>query len=234
MRPVNKGPDRGSYRPYGKACGPLQEAIGAYCSYCERWIASAIEVEHILPKKLNPAKKFRWINFLLACKNCNAGKQAANQPVRDQLWPDFDNTFIAFTYDSEGRVYPSNSLPPEILRKAQATWRVVNLNWHPDLYFPGMSNPSDKDFRYLHRKQAWKYASDKRDDLQKFDTPERREKVAVDALQRGMFSVWMAVFGGNSSMDRAVRCHLIEKFSGTDTTCFNRLGRACRSARGQI
>lgn len=234
MRSVNKGSDRGSFNPYQDACTPLQDAIGEYCSYCERWIASAIEVEHILPKKSNPSRKFRWINFLLACKNCNSGKSAANISLKDYLWPDRDNTFLAFVYDDEGRVYPRSQLPSQIAQKAKATWELTNLHWHPDVSFPGMHVPSAKDKRYVHRKQAWTYATDKRHELLKLDTPDRRLAVAKDALQRGMFSVWMTVFGSNSEMDRSVRLLLIQHFTGTAVECFDRFSNPRRSATGTL
>lgn len=234
MRPVNKGKDLGSFKPYSNACGPLQDRLGEYCSYCERWIASAIEVEHIQPKKPNPSQKFRWNNFLLACKNCNTGKGAVQIIVSDYLWPDVDNTFLAFCYDDEGRAYPNPKLPPAILQKAKATWTLTNLNWHPDITFPGMEEPSDKDHRHLHRKQAWQYAKNKRDQLLQCDTQSRRESTADDALQRGMFSVWMSVFGSDAQLDREVRKLLIARFKGTATQCFDRFGNPRRSSTGQI
>lgn len=234
MRPVNKGKDLGRFKPYTDACSHLQERLGEYCSYCERWIAAAIEVEHVLPKKLNPSQKYRWNNFLLACKNCNTGKGAGQVIVTDYLWPDVDNTFLAFCYDDEGRAYPNPRLPPAILAKANATWALTNLNWHPDPTFPGMVVPSEKDHRHSHRKHAWNYASDKRDQLLQCDTPERRILTAEDALQRGMFSVWMAVFCTASDLDREIRKLLIQKFVGTATNCFDRFGNPRRSSTGQI
>ncbi|AAZ98637.1 HNH nuclease [Thiobacillus denitrificans ATCC 25259] len=234
MRPVDKGKDLGSFKPYNKACAPLQDRLGEYCSYCERWIAAAIEVEHILPKKANPSQKYRWSNFLLACKNCNTGKGSDQIIVTDYLWPDLDNTFLAFCYDDEGRAYPNPRLPPAILEKAKATWTLTNLNWHPDTTFTGMVAPSEKDHRHSHRKQAWIYASDKRNQLLQYDTPDRRVSVAKDALQRGMFSVWMTVFNTTSELDREIRRLLIENFVGTATNCFDRLGNAHRSSTGQI
>lgn len=234
MRPINKGKDRGYFKPWGKACNALQDAIGEYCSYCERWIASAIEVEHVLPKNEYPSQKYRWGNFLLACKNCNSGKGHGAIAITDFLWPDSDNTSLAFCYDQEGRVYPNAALPPAIYAKAKAIWELTNLNWHLDTSFPGMSAPSEKDKRYIHRREAWLYANDKRDQLLQFDSQQRRESVMRDALQRGMFSIWMAVFGGQSELDREMRKLFINGFKGTSADCFNRLANPCRRATGQI
>ena len=59
MRPVDKGADRGEFNPYTDAQAPLIELLGMNCSYCERWIASAIHVEHKIPKSQNENLKYR-------------------------------------------------------------------------------------------------------------------------------------------------------------------------------
>lgn len=234
MRPINKGKDQGYFKPWGDAQTALQETIGAYCSYCERWVACAIEVEHVLPKNEYKSHKYRWNNFLLACKNCNAGKGHGNIKLADYLWPHCDNTSLAFCYDSDGRVYPSPTLPPSIFQKATRLWELANLNWHEDTSFSGMIAPSDKDHRYIHRKQAWAYANDKRDDLMVFDGAARRASVVQDALQRGMFSIWMSVFSQQSKLDREMRILLIQGFRGTAKSCFDKLGNPCRTATGRV
>ena len=71
MRPVNKGGDLGDFNPYNDAQQPLISRLGENCSYCERWIAGGIHVEHKLPKGEYPNFKLKWTNFLLACGNCN-------------------------------------------------------------------------------------------------------------------------------------------------------------------
>lgn len=230
MRPIDKGPDRGSFKHWTEAQQPLQDLLGEYCSYCERWVCSAIHVEHKLPKNDYPSYKFRWINYLLSCSNCNSTKQHGKLVLNNYLWPDNDNTFLAFLYDNEGRVMPQHNLPPSILSKTINTWRLVGLNRHGDTTTPGMETPTIKDYRWIHRKQEWEYASDKKRDLAIDDTAERREKVACDALKRGMFSVWMAVFADHTKMRRL----LINKFTGTSHACFDRLGNGIRSNRGQL
>ena len=42
------------------------------CGYCEDSVGD--EVEHIKPKDLYPEKVFMWENYLLACGQCNGGK----------------------------------------------------------------------------------------------------------------------------------------------------------------
>lgn len=234
MRPIDKGKDQGYFKPWGKAQNALLLAIGSYCSYCERWIACAIEVEHVLPKNEYKSHQYRWSNFLLACKNCNAGKGHGVINLPDFLWPDCDNTSLAFCYDSAGRIYPNPALPTSISQKATKLWKLANLNWHDDTAFPEMVAPSEKDHRYLHRRQAWVYASDKRSDLVVFDSAARRATVIQDALQRGMFSIWMAVFSQHSKLDREMRILLIQGFSGTAKNCFNKLGNPCKTGTGQL
>lgn len=46
MRPVDKGHKDKEYRPYTTAKRDLIEAIGPYCSYCERNMLSGGAVEH--------------------------------------------------------------------------------------------------------------------------------------------------------------------------------------------
>jgi len=227
MRPVDKGPDQGVFNPYKKAQQPLVAQIGEYCSYCERWIASAIHVEHKRPRNDYPDEKTLWANFLLACSICNPTKGFGNLELVDYVWPDTDNTFLAFCYDSEGRIFVSSELPMDISEKARRTWTMVGLNRHPDQFTAGFIKPSDRDKRWLHRRQAWQTALRQKQGLTLLDTSERRESIAEIAAERGMFSVWMTVFKD----DPDLRKRLIQRFLGTAIDCFdsetnpiNRLG----------
>ena len=77
MRPVNKGHKEKEYNPYGTARRDLFEAIGSYCSYCERNIHIGSEIEHVQPKSKVPEKEYSWDNFFivffisLATNSCN-------------------------------------------------------------------------------------------------------------------------------------------------------------------
>lgn len=46
------------------------------CAYCESKVlhVSYGDVEHIIPKSVEPAKRFEWINLTLACSVCNTNK----------------------------------------------------------------------------------------------------------------------------------------------------------------
>lgn len=230
MRPVDKGFDRGTFRPYTDAQKPLEDAIGRYCSYCERWIASGIHVEHKLPKGRYAGRKFRWTNFLLSCPNCNSGKGGGELKLSDYVWPDQDNTFSSFIYDREGRIMVSDALPLVAIKKAKELWQLVNLNCHPDLKITEHRLPTDKDFRWNDRRQAWEYAERKKKSLSKNRTGDRIIELADDALQRGFFSIWMAVFCD----DKEMRLALIKAFIGTDSNSFDRVGNSRRRLGGMI
>jgi hypothetical protein len=46
--------------------------------YCED--SEATDIEHFYPKSLFPLKAFEWINYLLACSNCNSNYKRALFP----------------------------------------------------------------------------------------------------------------------------------------------------------
>jgi uncharacterized protein (TIGR02646 family) len=233
MRPVDKGTDRGNFTPYQDAQQPLQDQLGEFCSYCERWISSGIHVEHKLPKNDYPNEEFKWTNFLLSCPNCNSGKGAGQLNLADYLWPDSDNTFLAFEYDSEGRVLISSQLSEGTKHLAESTWKMVGLNKHPDSG-SGFQAPSLKDKRWLHRQQAWAVASGKKKILDSLsshpDVQSFRDDAASTAVERGMFSVWMAAFDSDPEMKKL----LIQKFQGTATDCFDCNGMPVARQNGQL
>lgn len=102
MRPVDKGHKDKEYRPYTTAKRDLIEAIGPYCSYCERNILSGGAVEHKQPKSKVRSLEYSWDNFLLGCINCNSIKGSADvndANIRDFVWPDTDDTYHMIQYD---------------------------------------------------------------------------------------------------------------------------------------
>ncbi|WP_367156139.1 HNH endonuclease [Methylomonas sp. HYX-M1] len=230
MRPIEKGTDLGEINPYERAQQPLIERLGEYCSYCERWIASGIHVEHKKPKNEYPETKFSWNNFLLACGNCNSGKGHGQLNLEDYLWPDSDNTFMAFNYDSQGRVLPNKIHTDSINRKIEATWLALGLNKHPDSQISGQQTPTSKDKRWLHRQQAWQNAAKRKSQLAAFDTEERRTEIVEMTIQRGFWSVWMTVFQDDVDMRR----RLIEAFPGTCSNCFDGQFQPISRPGGQI
>lgn len=230
MRPIDKTPDRGSFPKYEDAQQPLTGLLGAYCSYCERWIASAIHVEHKLPKSDYPVEKLKWANFLLSCNNCNSGKGHGKLILDDYVWPDVDNTFLAFQYDAEGRVLARTGLVNDLDSKVHRTWKMLGFDRHPDRLTAGMQEPTKKDLRWLHRREAWQRATRLKNGLAVSDTQERRAAIADMATERGMFSIWMTVFEN----DVDIRQRLIVAFPGTAGQCFDAHGRAVLRAGGQL
>lgn len=230
MRPINKGQNRGTFNPYNDAQQPLIAHLGEFCSYCERLIPCGIHVEHKLPKDKYPALKYKWKNFLLACVNCNSSKGSALINLCDYLWPDSDNTFRAFTYESEGKVTPSSGFTNDLDKKIEDTWKLFGLNKHPDPTVEGFVKPSDKDRRWLHRKQEWETAIKNKDKLLNNDTSDVREILIERATAKGMFSIWFTVFSDDTDMKR----RLISAFSNTDNSSFDATYTPIARPNGQI
>ncbi|MBH1972137.1 HNH endonuclease [Moraxellaceae bacterium AER2_44_116] len=229
MRPINKGVYLYRLAKYEDAQQPLVVRLGEYCSYCERWIASAIHVEHKKPKKEYPTEQYSWGNFLLSCSNCNSSKSHGEMQLGDYLWPDADNTFCIFEYDEEGRVLPRLGFDEEVQEKIIKTWQLTGLNKHPDInVFDGMEKPSDKDNRWSHRSMAWRKAIRYKEGLKIVDSLERRHEAVEMAKERGMFSVWMAVFQDNVEMCRL----LIDAFPNTAKDCFDSQGKPIQRPNG--
>lgn len=218
MRPVNKGDDLGEFNPYQNAQQPLSDLIGEYCSYCERWVCSGIHIEHKKPKGEYPEFEYSWDNFLLACTNCNSSKGKARLDLDDYVWPDKDNTLRAFLYIEEGVITPNEVYPLPLNEKIKNTWELLGLNRHPNTYaYNGTQKPTNKDKRWVHRRDEWLKATDKKASLLKSDSNERRIDLVDLALQRGMFSIWYSVFYDDIDM----RKRLVGAFKGTETSCFD-------------
>lgn len=233
MRPVDKGADLGNFDPYNDAQQPLEEQLGSFCSYCERWVSSSIHVEHKLPKANYPAEEHKWNNFLLSCPNCNGGKGSGELDLSAYVWPDCDNTFRAFQYDKEGRVFVFSQLSDALKETATSTLRLLNFNKHPDTS-SGFEIPSPKDKRWLHRQQAWAKAEKKKKTLDELAShPEIinfKDDAADFAVERGMFSIWMTVFDNDPEM----KVLLIKKFTGTASDCFDSTGDALARPNGKL
>ncbi|MCO6465094.1 MAG: HNH endonuclease [Bradyrhizobiaceae bacterium] len=225
MRPIAKGAAPRTYAKYGDAQPDLVNAIDRFCSYCERHIAAAIHVEHKRPKKSHPLLELEWSNFLLACPNCNPTKGNFKVRLRRYLWPDDDNTLLAFTYHAGGVVRANRVLPKKLRSKANRTLQMYGLHKRPG----GHVEPSDRDYRWEDRRQEWDKAVLFRQQLQNHDTPSQRALVEA-AATRGMFSVWWTVFDGDVDMRRRLR----EAFVGTDPTSFDAWEQAVARPGGQL
>lgn len=227
MRPVNKG--KSPYQKidhYSEALPYLEKQLGEYCSYCEFPIKHVPEVEHIA-SMANGGDRTDWNNLLLGCKYCNTrkGKTTSQEDVDEYIWPDRDNTALAYTYqngvpkvnekkllevDSTGKFY----------KKAKKLFDLVQLDHVP--------NRKEKDRRFTKRNEAFQIAQESLNNWReiKRTTDDSRilepykKLIATTALEVGFFSVWMTVFSEESE----ILWMLIEKFPNTRKEYFDKAG----------
>ena len=178
MRPIEKGKINKTFTQYQDAKGDLINRLGEYCSYCERKLPASLAVEHVQPKSLHPERSLEWDNFLLACVNCNSSKLAADIRLGDYLWPDRDNTFLAFVYRDNGIINVNNKLDVKQKKCAQNILDLAGLQKRP-----GVNDLKKSDMRWKHRLEAWDTATDSLDDLLGNDTEALREMYC--AISRG-------------------------------------------------
>ena len=227
MRPVDKGAAPvAAYAHYAAAASDLEQRIGRYCSYCERYIATNLAVEHVQPKSLVSALALLWTNFLLACVNCNSCKGDTPISLTDYLWPDNDNTLQAFEYGTGGVVVPRPTLSATLRVKAQASATLVGLDRVPGSATP----PTQSDLRWLKRFETWCKANDALRRLARNDTVELREQIVDTALATGLFSIWWTVFAADPDM----RARLRLAFVGTCPNSFDANGNLQARPGGQL
>jgi HNH endonuclease len=232
MRPVLRGecPKSAdgtdiSFSDHREARDPLISRIGDYCSYCEVCLHSSIDVEHVQPKIHHGSLKLKWTNFLLACSNCNSIKRYNDVLLNDYFWPDRDNTARAFDYDVDQPPRIKTGLDFSLHQTATNTIKLTGLD-----RVPGHESFSDRDRRWLKRREAWGVAIDARRTLAQTDTPEMRRLILLNAVSRGFWSVWMEVFADDVEMRGA----LIAWFTGTARDCFDSMTRPVPRRGGQV
>jgi len=227
VRPVERGDAPRAYTKYGDAIGDLEERLGIYCSYCERRLPTGLAVEHVVPKSLEKALETEWTNFLLGCTNCNSVKGDQPVTVDEVLWPDRDNTFLAFKYVKGGFVHLADDLNDEQKTKAQALLDLVGLQRHRGR---GWARPAPRDKRWQQREQVWAAAVRCKENFEILEGVPAAEELVLSAAEGfGFFSVWMTVFNGYPS----VKAGLIALFAGT-ADCFDADGKPLNRAGGHI
>jgi len=194
-----------AFAQYQDAAPYLKERLGRYCSFCERWIATNLAVEHKLPKheEAYPELKLEWTNFLLGCSNCNSAKGTQVALAHKVLWPDTDATHAAFDYARSGRITVNGQLATGAAARALRLLTLVGLDRAP------LSSPADH--RWIDRLEIWRLAEQSLCQLQEGDTPGMRRCILDTAIAKGGFSIWMKVFEG----DPAMQAGLLESFPGT-------------------
>ncbi|MCY8860343.1 HNH endonuclease [Bacillus inaquosorum] len=220
MRPIERGelPQENGvpleFNTYQKFRGYLTRRLGSYCSYCERYLAGNIAVEHIKPKSLYRDKELSWDNFLLACGNCNSIKSNKDVKLEDYFWPDIHNTFMIFDYKEGGIISPSKNLTTDDVFIVQRTIKLTGLDRKPSANL--RENPDQPDTRWLERKTVWQTASRSLRYLLANNSVELRNQIVETAIARGFFSVWMTVFKD----DRDMLKRFLAAFPGTSESCF--------------
>lgn len=189
MRPVDKGAAPRAYTDYGQARHDLAERIGYYCSYCEMKVFNSIEVEHILPQNQG-GTVLDWKNFLLSCKYCNTIKSDHNTNITDYLWPDRDNTDLAFDYSEADVIKPAALPTQQLIDKATSTINLMGL----DRFKGGTNEPTFSDTRWRSREEVWTFA--KKEFLNWREAPiiQMARSIANAAFLAGHYSIWMKVF----------------------------------------
>ena len=227
MRPVDKGPAPAVYVCYQDAGVDLRNRLGDYCSYCERQLETHLAVEHIQPRASNPGLQHSWANFLLSCVHCNSSKGNTPVALLDYFWPHRDNTLRALEYVKGGLVRPHADLTAVDHVRARDTIALTGLD-----KFPGNSGrkPTDSDRRWRRRRETWQLAEKKRDRLAIQDTAVVRELIVEIAKERGMFSIWWAVFAADIDMRRRLRM----AFIGTHGASFDINENPVPRAGGQL
>jgi uncharacterized protein (TIGR02646 family) len=218
MRPVDRGasPIIGDFKRYGDAYPFLVAQLEKYCSYCERYLATGLAVEHIQPKKPYPALERTWDNFLLGCVNCNSTKGDQDVLLHDLLLPDRDNTFAAYEYTDDGQVRPAPRLDAATHVLAERTLTLTGQNTSRPL-------PNDPNLRRIaidrinQRRELWLKALRARYLLESSPSQALREVIVELARAEGFFSIWMKVFEADTDMRR----RFIAAFVGTASDCFD-------------
>jgi hypothetical protein len=200
------------FADYSDARDDLIRRIGDYCSYCEVCLHGSIAVEHVRPKKPQPALEREWTNFLLACDNCNSIKSNKDIDLAQYFWPDRDNTARVFDYDLDQPPRIGSGLDPSLRPIAEKTIALTGLD-----RVPGHPSYSNRDRRYLKRKEVWGVALIARGNLKQSDTPLMRDSILHTAVSRGFWSVLLQVFHDDEEM----RSSIIKWFPGTAADCFD-------------
>jgi hypothetical protein len=195
MRCVDKGINLVAYTKYQDAMPYLVGRLGWYCSYCEMEISNEPDVEHVQPKSRSGAVNMLE-NFLLGCKKCNKIKSNKNPNRANHLWPDEDNTFVAYEYYNEIYVRPSGIIigtPVEQL--ALNTLSLTGIDRLPKKVNAPSKNVR-RDPRWQKRRAAWGKADRALINWGKNPSPELCDQIAQTAHSTGFYSIWVQKFAG--------------------------------------
>jgi hypothetical protein len=206
-----------TFADYDQAKWHLVNRFGPFCAYCERRLATHINVEHIAARSTG-GPVVDWDNFLLACQNCNSAKQA--KPITNLYFPHAANTSYAFAYRPDAIIQPNSRLTTPEQEFARKTLELFGLhNLQP-------SAPGAPDRRYDDYLERWGMAEVSRNRLKRNDTVELREQIADTVHDNGAFSIYLAVF----ESDKDMRLRIVERFNNVERS----LRRNCFTSGGDI
>jgi hypothetical protein len=213
--PLNDAGNPLTFAQYSNAKFYLVVRLGPYCSYCERYLATHIAVEHVEAKSTGGGV-VDWENFLLACVNCNSAKGAKSSTGK--YLPHTHNTSHAFVYAEGARIVANSTLSQSEQKIAEATLALLGLD---DLQ---PSSPRDADRRYDDYIEMWNKAEASKRRLGRVrlkhgDVQEYCEEIVEGAHSRGAFSIYRAVFAD----DLEILKMLFDKFlsHGIQQCCFD-------------
>lgn len=210
MRPVTRQPwptnsdgEQISYSSYRSFFTKLIDNFGNVCSYCE--VIAKMDIEHVIPKSIEPSLENDWDNFLLGCSSCNRDFKRSNNTNReDYVWPDEIDTFACYTYLSSGDIKVSDDLSVDLAIRADATLTLCQLN--PE---PKQQIEQPNDYLWQHRALVWFIAEV---ELEKYQQQtSSAQSIATLALAMGRWSVWVTVFDNHPEVVQAIS----QKYKGT-------------------
>lgn len=182
-----------------------------------------------------------WGNLLLSCSYCNSRKSEKVKKGESNkwLWPDQDNTFLAFTYKNgipALNEHYLNSLGTDTFEKAKAIFEGLALDYCPGGDEPQPQNHKKKyvDKRWMTRFETLTIAENAKELWDKCQDDESRttqlKNITALAGGYGFFSIWMMVFEDVDIVKNA----LIHTFPGTSMECFDQNGNPVRRENGVI
>ena len=126
MRPVDKGTAPvAAYTNYAEALPDLEQRLGRYCSYCERYIATNLAVEHVQAKSGAIGGVLDWHN--LALEGCVAVDLSGMNRVSENSG---DGEFLRVEARADGLVLVAQREPALARQRARGR-RVLGLLMAP-------------------------------------------------------------------------------------------------------
>lgn len=211
MRAVDKGAAPQYYSNYTDAKPDLFDRIGPYCVYCEMPVGDLGYVDHVHPLA-NGGQRLAWENLVPSCFFCNRVKWDRNSDRSDHLWPDIDNTDLAYEYAKSYVVRPVVGLSDEQHQAANNLIQLTGID-------RTAANSTRKDRRWKNRQEAWKKAEKM---LAAWQTQQNRPGLLIAipeiAESTGFYSIWMEVFKNDPAIQNAIRRKFPNTFDQVDSS----------------